>query len=179
MSRIGKNPIVIPEKVECKIVGNELSVKGPKGQLKAKFNDKIQMTVEGKSIVVKPKKVDTQSRALWGTMRTLANNMVKGVSEGFIRVLEFNGVGYKAQVNGPVLNLSLGFSHTIDFKLPDGVTAKVNKNQIEIHGSDKELVGFVASKVRSFRPPEPYKGKGVKYMEETIQRKAGKSAAKK
>jgi large subunit ribosomal protein L6 len=179
MSRIGKNPVVIPDKVECKVVGNELSVKGPKGQLKVKFNDKIQMAVEGKSIVVKPKKQDNLSKALWGTTRTLASNMVKGVSEGFVRILEFNGVGYKAQVNGSILNLSLGFSHAIDYKLPEGVTAKVNKNQIEIYGSDKELVGFVASKVRSYRPPEPYKGKGVKYIEETIKRKAGKSAAKK
>lgn len=179
MSRIGKNPVAIPEKVECKVAGNVLSVKGPKGSLKLQVNDKVQVVVEGKNLVIKPKADDTKSKSLWGTTRTLVNNMVKGVSEGFMRVLEFNGVGYKAQVTGPVLNLSLGYSHTIDFKLPEGITAKVNKNQIEIYGSDKELVGFVASKVRSFRPPEPYKGKGVKYIEETIQRKAGKSAAKK
>ena len=115
---------------------------------------------------------------MWGTARTLVNNMVTGVTTGFTRTLEFNGVGYKAAVQGDTLNLSLGYSHPIEYKLPEGVSAKVTKNVIDLSGANKELVGFAASKIRSFRPPEPYKGKGVKYSDEHIIRKAGKSAGK-
>ena len=115
---------------------------------------------------------------MWGTARQLINNMVTGVDKGFTRSLEFTGVGYKAAVSGSTLTLNLGYSHPIEYPLPAGITAKVNKTQIDISGCDKELVGFVAAKVRSFRPPEPYKGKGVRYSDETIIRKAGKSGAK-
>lgn len=178
MSRIGKVPVNIPEKVEVAIVGNIVTVKGAKGTLTHSLNDKVAVTLEGKAIVVKPKDDSAEARSQWGTARTLVGNMVTGVSVGFVKSLEFNGVGYKAAVNGNVLNLSLGYSHTIDFPLPAGVTAKVNKNQIDIEGSNKELVGQVAAKVRSFREPEPYKGKGVKYLDEKIIRKAGKAGGK-
>jgi len=125
--------------------------------------------------------VDTSASALamWGTTRTLVANLVKGVTDGFTKSLEFNGVGYKASVNSNVLTLALGFSHNIDYKLPEGISVKVTKNIIDVSGANKELVGFVASEIRSFRPPEPYKGKGVKYVNETIIRKAGKSGGKK
>jgi len=115
---------------------------------------------------------------MWGTTRSLLSNMVTGVSTGFKRVLEFNGVGYKASVKGKVLVLNLGYSHPIDYQLPEGISAKVNKNVIELSGVDKEALGQSAAKIRSFRPPEPYKGKGIKYLEETIVRKAGKTGAK-
>jgi large subunit ribosomal protein L6 len=134
--------------------------------------------VEGKTITVTPKTESAEARSQWGTARTIVSNMVTGVSTGFVKSLEFNGVGYKAAVNGTVLNLSLGYSHPIDFTLPAGITAKVTKNQIDIEGSNKELVGQVAAKIRSFREPEPYKGKGVKYTTETIIRKAGKAGGK-
>ena len=178
MSRIGKHPVAIPEKVEVTIKDNLVTVKGAKGTLTHKLHAEVLATVEGKTVVVKPKDDSVTARSQWGTARTLVNNMVTGVSVGFVKSLEFNGVGYKAAVNGATLNLSLGYSHPIDYTLPVGITAKVNKNQIDIEGSDKELVGQVAAKVRSFREPEPYKGKGVKYTTETIIRKAGKAAGK-
>lgn len=178
MSRIGKHPVNIPEKVEVTLKGEVITVKGAKGTLTHKLNRNVVVTVEGKTIVVKPKDESTEARSQWGTARTLVSNMVTGVSTGFVKSLEFTGVGYKAAVTGNVLNLSLGYSHPIDFPLPAGITAKVNKNQIDIEGSNKELVGQVAAKVRSFREPEPYKGKGVRYTTETIIRKAGKAGGK-
>lgn len=178
MSRIGKVPVSIPEKVEVAIVKDVITVKGAKGTLTHKLNSNVTISIEGKTIIVKPKDESAEARSQWGTARTLINNMVTGVSVGFVKSLEFNGVGYKAAVNGNLLNLSLGYSHTIDFPLPAGVSAKVTKNQIDIEGSNKELVGQVAAKVRSFREPEPYKGKGVKYLEEKIIRKAGKAGGK-
>lgn len=179
MSRIGKNPVVVPEKVEVKIDGSFVSVKGPKGELNFTFNDKVLIKQEGKEIIVTPVDKTKLATSMWGTARSLINNMVVGVTEGFTKSLEFTGVGYKAAVQGNVLNLALGYSHPIEYSLPVGITAKVEKNRIDIMGSDKELVGFAAAKVRSFRPPEPYKGKGVKYVDETIIRKAGKSSGKK
>ncbi|MBP9681665.1 MAG: 50S ribosomal protein L6 [Bacteriovorax sp.] len=178
MSRIGKVPVNIPEKVEVNIANGLITVKGAKGTLTHKINSNVIATLEGKVITVKPKDESAEARSQWGTARTVLNNMVVGVSAGFVKSLEFTGVGYKAAVSGSTLNLSLGYSHTIDFPLPVGITAKVNKNQIDIEGSDKELVGQVAAKVRSFREPEPYKGKGVKYLDEKIIRKAGKAGGK-
>jgi large subunit ribosomal protein L6 len=178
MSRIGKHPVNIPEKVEVTIKGNLVTVKGARGTLSHTLNSNVVVSMEGKSIIVNPKDESSEARSQWGTARTLVNNMVTGVSAGFVKSLEFTGVGYKAAVNGTTLNLSLGYSHTIDFPLPAGITAKVVKNQIDIEGSNKELVGQVAAKVRSFREPEPYKGKGVKYTTETIIRKAGKAGGK-
>lgn len=179
MSRIGKLPVAIPDKVDVKLDGAHVAVKGPNGELSYTFTDKVTIEVKDKEVVVNPINESKESRALWGTTRTLINNMVLGVTQGFTKTLEFNGVGYKAAVSGNTLTLNLGYSHPIDYELPTGVSAKVTKNVIELSGNDKELVGFVAAKVRSFRPPEPYKGKGVKYSDETIVRKAGKSGGKK
>lgn len=179
MSRIGKKPIAVPEKVDVNINNGIVSVKGPKGQLSYSLTDKVKVDFENKTVTVSPVNDSKESKSMWGLTRTLISNMVVGVTEGFTRTLEFNGVGYRASVSGNTLNLSLGFSHPVDFALPAGVEAKVTKNVIEIFGSDKELVGFVAAKVRSFRPPEPYKGKGIKYSDEVIIRKAGKTGSKK
>lgn len=179
MSRIGKQPIGIPDKVEIKLDGNTVDVKGPKGQLSYTFRKEVKVEKAEKVLNVTPVDDSTAARALWGLSRTLLGNMVTGVTTGFVKSLEFNGVGYKAAVSGSKLTLNLGYSHPIDYTLPKGVEAKVNKNVIEFHGCDKELVGFVAAQVRSFREPEPYKGKGLKYTDETIIRKAGKTGAKK
>ncbi len=179
MSRIGKNPIVIPDKVEVKINGAHVSVKGPNGQLEYTFTNFVEIVQNEKEICVRPLGKSKRVSSLWGTTRTLIDNMVVGVLNGFKKELEFNGVGYRAAVKGRILNLNLGYSHPIDYQLPEGVQAKVVKNVIEISGASKELVGFVAAKVRSFRPPEPYKGKGIKYVGETLIRKAGKAGGKK
>ncbi|MCK5882466.1 MAG: 50S ribosomal protein L6 [Bacteriovoracaceae bacterium] len=179
MSRVGKVPVSVPEKVEVKVNGAHVAVKGPNGQLEYTFTDKVSIELKDKQVLVNPVDESKESRSLWGTTRSLIGNMVTGVSIGFTKSLEFNGVGYKAVVSGTKLTLNLGYSHPIEYPLPAGVTAKVTKNVIDISGCDKELVGFVAAKVRSFRPPEPYKGKGVKYVDETIIRKAGKSGGKK
>ncbi len=179
MSRIGKQPVGIPDKVEVKINGSIVEVKGPKGQLTYTFTKDVKFEKVDKAINVLPANESTTAKAQWGMSRTVLGNMVTGVTTGFVKTLEFNGVGYKAAVAGTTLTLNLGYSHPIDYKLPKGVEAKVNKNTIEIHGSDKELVGFVAAQVRSYREPEPYKGKGLKYIDEKIIRKAGKTGAKK
>jgi large subunit ribosomal protein L6 len=179
MSRIGKKPVGIPDKVEVKINGLTVDVKGPKGQLSYTFRNEVKIAQEGKEINVTPVNESTEARAMWGLSRTLLNNMITGVTSGFTKSLEFNGVGYKAAVSGSTLTLNLGYSHPIEYALPKGIEAKVNKNIIEFTGCDKELVGFVAAQVRSYREPEPYKGKGLKYTDETIIRKAGKTGGKK
>lgn len=179
MSRIGKKPIGIPDKVEVKITGMTVDVKGPKGQLTYTFHKDVKIEKKDKEVLVTPANATTTARQLWGMSRTVLGNMVTGVTTGFVKSLEFTGVGYKAAVSGANLTLNLGYSHPIEYKLPKGIEAKVNKNVIEIHGADKELVGFVAAQVRSFREPEPYKGKGLKYTTEKIIRKAGKTGAKK
>jgi len=178
MSRVGKNPVTLPEKVEVKVDGVLVSVKGPKGQLEYQFTDHVKIELKDKDVLVTPANESVLSRSLWGTTRSVINNMVVGVSVGFIKSLEFNGVGYKAAVKGTSLELSLGFSHPISYQLPEGITAKVVGKVIHISGCSKEMVGQVAAKVRSFRPPEPYKGKGIKYTTEHIIRKAGKAGAK-
>lgn len=179
MSRIGKKPIGIPDKVEVKVNGSTVDVKGPKGQLSYTFRSEVKIDKADKAINVLPANETVAARSLWGLSRTILGNMVTGVTTGFVKTLEFNGVGYKAAVAGNTLTLNLGYSHAIDYKLPKGIEAKVNKNTIEFHGCDKELVGFVAAQVRSYREPEPYKGKGLKYIDEKIIRKAGKTGAKK
>ncbi len=178
MSRIGKQPIALPEKVEIKLTGNTVEVKGPKGLLTYEFSNLVKIEKKDKSIEVIGT-TDRVGRSIWGLTRTIVGNMVTGVSTGFKKELEFNGVGYKAAVSGASLQLNLGYSHPIDYKLPKGIEVKVIKNIIEVHGSDKELVGFVAAEIRGFRPHEPYKGKGLKYVGETVIRKAGKTGAKK
>jgi large subunit ribosomal protein L6 len=179
MSRIGKMPVGLPDKVEVKVNGTHVSVKGPNGQLDYTFSENVNIELKDKEIVVTPIDESKKAVSMWGTARTLINNMVTGVTTGFTKTLEFNGVGYKAAVSGSTLTLNLGYSHPIEYSLPEGVSAKVTKNVIDISGANKELVGFVAAKVRSFRPPEPYKGKGVKYADEHIIRKAGKTGGKK
>ena len=178
MSRIGKQPIAIPSGVGVSVENNVLKFK--KGNHLKELDTKghVDVKIENGHIVFAPKGEDRQSRAYWGTYRALANNIVTGITHGFTRQLEINGVGYKAAAKGKILELSLGFSHLINYELPAGVEASVDKNVITIKGDDKQVVGQVAAQVRGFRPPEPYKGKGVKYLEERIIRKAGKTSKK-
>jgi large subunit ribosomal protein L6 len=155
----------------------KISVKGPKGQLDRELPPLVAVIVEKDHLTVTREGDDGPARARHGLVRALVNNMVEGVTKGFERKLEINGVGYKAEVAGQKLTLSLGYSHPVVYELPKGIGAKVEKNILTLSGVDIELVGHVAAKVRSFRPPEPYKGKGVKYIEETIKRKVGKTGA--
>jgi len=176
MSRIGKMPVDLPAKVKVAIEGPAVKVEGPLGKLERTFRG-VKFSQSGSSINVEPVDQSRHARALWGLSRTLLSNMVTGVSTGFQRVLEINGVGYRAEVTGTVLTLALGKSHPVVYPLPDGIKAEVEKQTtLKLMGIDKELLGQTAAKIRSFRPPEPYKGKGVKYQEETIRRKAGKAA---
>jgi large subunit ribosomal protein L6 len=177
MSRIGKKPIVVPDKVEVKVNGLKVSVKGPKGQMEFEAPRFVKLEMKGKELNISPLDESKKSVSSWGTTRTLISNMLLGVSEGFTKTLEFNGVGYKAAVKGNIVELGLGYSHPINFELPKGVSAKVDKNFIYITGINKEEVGQVCANIRALRGPEPYKGKGVKYLEEKIIRKAGKTAA--
>ena len=176
MSRIGKAPIEIPKGVTFTASADTLSVKGPKGQLSIATNKHVEVVEEEGKIVCKRNGDSKPARSAHGLMRALTFNMVHGVSVGFKRQLEINGVGYRAEVKGKQLVLNLGYSHPINYDLPEGISAKVEKNLITLEGIDKQLLGSAAAKVRSFRPPEPYKGKGVKYVEERIQRKVGKAA---
>lgn len=178
MSRIGKQPVVIPAGVEVKLEGNLLKFK--KGNLAKELDIKANVNVEIKDnhIIFSPKGEDRQSRAYWGTYRALTQNIVLGITEGFSKTLEINGVGYKAALKGKVLELSLGFSHPINYAIPEGIEIAVDKNNVIVKGSDKQVVGQVAAQIREFRPPEPYKGKGVKYIDERIILKAGKTSKK-
>lgn len=178
MSRIGKQPVTIPSGVEVKIEGNLLKFK--KGNLAKELDTKANVAVELKdnALIFSPKGDDRQSRAYWGTYRALANNVIIGLTQGFSKTLEINGVGYKAALKGKILELTLGFSHPINFAIPEGIDISVDKNNVIVKGSDKQVVGQVAAQIREFRPPEPYKGKGVKYIDERIIRKAGKTSKK-
>ncbi len=181
MSRIGKYPVKIPSGVTATLDAGTLVVKGPKGELKLAFNPIVNVTITETEIQVTRNGEGNQDRALHGLTRSLVQNMVKGVTDGFTKRLEINGVGYRAQVQGQKLVLSLGYSHPIEFVIPAGITIKMDeekKNIIVVSGSDKQQVGQVSAEIRGFRKPEPYKGKGVKYEEEHIRRKAGKAAAK-
>ena len=176
MSRIGKLPVAIPAGVKVSLEGNEIKVQGAKGSLTQILPERVTIAVEAEQIVVTRPSEEKQDIALHGLSRSLINNMVVGVSQGFTRVLEINGVGYRAEVSGSVLTLSLGYSHPVVYQLPQGVEVEVEKQtRLTIRGIDKQLVGSTAAKIRSFRKPEPYKGKGVKYAEERILRKAGKT----
>jgi large subunit ribosomal protein L6 len=177
MSRIGKKPVNIPSGVQVTLKDKKLTVKGPKGELSRVVPDLVDVKVDKTAITFARNGDDGPTRARHGLARALVNNMVEGVTKGFERKLEINGVGYKAEVAGTKLNLSLGYSHPVIYDLPKGITAKVEKNQITLLGVDRELLGQTAAKVRSFRPPEPYKGKGIKYLEEYIKRKVGKTGA--
>lgn len=176
MSRIGKQPITIPAKVKVEVKGHKVSVEGPKGKLKWEFPSSVSLTIDGAIITVSRQSEDKQSRALHGLSRALINNMVKGVSDGFMKKLEINGVGFKAAVAGKSITMSLGYSHPIIYDIPEQIKVTVEENtKITIEGPDKQLVGKVASELRSYYPPEPYKGKGVKYSDEKIVRKEGKT----
>jgi large subunit ribosomal protein L6 len=177
MSRIGKLPIDVPSNVTITIEeGNAVSVKGPKGTLSRRLSSEMQLDLaEGRLTVIRPGD-DRKSRSMHGLTRTLLNNMVKGVTDGFEKQLEINGVGYRAAKDGNNLNLALGFSHPVVFPAPPGITFNVEgTNRVAVSGIDKEVVGQVAAQIRAMRPPEPYKGKGIKYAGERIRRKAGKS----
>ncbi len=176
MSRIGNKPITIPAGVEVKLNGNEVTVKGPKGTLVNSFNKDMAISVEGNEIIVKRPSDDKEHRSLHGLTRTLIANMVEGVTNGFSKELEVNGVGYHVNKQGKDLVMSLGFSHQVVVSETDGITIDVpNPNKIVISGPDKQKVGQFAAEVREKRPPEPYKGKGIKYADEHIRRKEGKA----
>lgn len=176
MSRIGKQPIAIPAKVKLEVKGQKVHVEGPKGKLNWELPARTSLKVEGTTATVSRGGEDAQTRALHGLSRALINNMVKGVSEGFVKKLEINGVGFKAAVAGKVITMNLGYSHPINYNIPDQIKVTVEENtKITVEGPDKQLVGKVASELRSYYPPEPYKGKGVKYADEKIIRKEGKT----
>lgn len=177
MSRIGKKPIIIPEKVEVIVNPDLIIVKGPKGELKQSLLKEIKITKNEQELLIAVNNPEEKKqKALWGTMRQLINNMILGVSEGFQEKLEINGVGYKAELKGENLLLSVGYSHAVEFKTPAHIKISVEKNLITINGFDKQLVGETAAQIRKIKKPEPYKGKGIKYLTEVIRRKAGKQA---
>ncbi|MFO1488739.1 MAG: 50S ribosomal protein L6 [Verrucomicrobiota bacterium] len=176
MSRIGKQPIAVPPKVKVEVKGQQVLVEGPKGKLNFKLPARTSLKVEGGNVVVSRSGDDAQSKALHGLSRALVNNMVKGVSEGFVKKLEIQGVGFKAAVQGKVVNLSLGYSHPINYSIPDQIKVTVEDNtKLTIEGPDRQVVGQVAAEIRSYYPPEPYKGKGVRYAGEHVVRKEGKT----
>ncbi len=179
MSRIGKQPVVIPKDTTVEIKDNLVSVKGPKGSLSFSFHKLIEAEVKESSLLVKRKKNTKLARSLHGTTRAIINNMIKGVTEGFKKELEIVGVGYKAQLKGKALDLNIGFSHPVEILVPDGLKVSLPANtKITIEGIDKEKVGEFAAKIRRIYPPEPYKGKGIRYLGEEVRKKLGKALAK-
>ena len=177
MSRIGKKPIPIPKGVTIDLKDNLVNVKGPKGELKRKIHPKVSLQVEDEHILVTVEDESRESRALHGLFGALISNMVTGVSQGFERVLEIVGIGYRAELSGNVATFHLGYSHPIKYELPKGIEAKIERTRITLSGIDNEILGMTAAKIRSFRKPEPYKGKGIKYVDEYVRRKAGKTGA--
>lgn len=178
MSRIGKKPIQIPKGVDVKIDGNFISIKGPMGELSRKVDARVKTSTEGEQIVLTIEEDTKEVHALHGLYRALVANMVTGVHEGFERILDIVGVGYRAELSGRTATFHLGYSHPINFELPEGINAEIDRTRIKLMGIDKEILGRTAAKIRSFRSPEPYKGKGIKYADEFIRRKAGKTGAK-
>lgn len=179
MSRIGKLPVAIPEKVEVQVSGNTVTVKGEKGTLNFDFKPVVDVKIEDGSVIVSPK--GDEAKALWGTTRSVISNMVEGVANGYTKSLEINGVGYKFEAQGQKLILSIGFSHKVEMEVPSDLKVAVDeklKNVIHVTGIDKQRVGQFASKIKAKKKPEPYKGKGIKYLGEHIRRKAGKTGAK-
>ena len=180
MSRIGNSPITLPESVKYSEVNNLVTITGPNGSMKLKVNKNIKLEFNNNNtLIVSRKTDDKENKSLHGTSRQLINNMVLGVSKGFTKELEIIGVGYQAKAQGNRLHLQLGFSHDIYFDLPDGIKIIANRTEITISGIDKQLIGAVAAKIRSFRPPEPYKGKGVRYKGEHVRSKQGKTVGAK
>ena len=179
MSRVGKKPIAVPEKTKLTYKDRVLTVQGQKGMLSRSIHPAVALQIADGNIQVTPLKDDKNSRAFQGLMRSLINNMIIGVNAGFERVLEINGIGYRAEVKGNAILLNLGYSHPINFALPEGISATVDRNNvIKLAGIDKEKLGQTAASIRQLRPPEPYKGKGIKYAEEYVRRKAGKTGTK-
>lgn len=175
MSRVAKNPVALPAGVEVVIAGQQVSVKGAKGSLALNVHSSVEVSQDGAELRFAARNGDQQNRAMAGTTRALVNNMVIGVSQGFERKLQLVGVGYRAQAKGNVLSLALGFSHPIEYELPEGVTAETpSQTDILIKGINKQIVGQVAAEIRDFRRPEPYKGKGVRYADEVVRRKEAK-----
>ncbi|WP_028580602.1 50S ribosomal protein L6 [Desulfogranum japonicum] len=179
MSRIGKQPIPVPGSVKVEIKGTHVKVTGPKGSLERNIRPEIDCQAESEQIVLQPKGNSKQVMAFWGMTRSLLNNMVIGVDQGFEKKLAVEGVGYRASIAGNKLTLNVGYSNPVEFDLPDGISADVDKdNKITVRGIDKELVGLTAARIRDIRKPEPYKGKGIRYIDEHIVRKVGKAGAK-
>ena len=177
MSRVANNPVVVPEKVEVTISDDNVLIKGPLGEMRQDLKGQVEIKKEENSLLFSPKESTKHSLAMSGTIRALVNNMVLGVSVGFEKKLQLIGVGYKAQAQGNKINLELGFSHSISHSLPDGVTAQTpSQTEIILKSSDKQVVGQVAAEIRAYRPPEPYKGKGVRYMDEHVVMKEAKKA---
>ena len=176
MSRIGKKPIQIPQGVTAHVTDFDITIKGARGELARRIHQDIMIVQEGETLLASPRRKTKKTPALWGLTRSLVENMVRGVTVGFQKKLEFEGVGYRASVEGDILVMQLGFSHPVRFKAPEGIKFLVEKNTITITGIDKEKVGNTAARIRKLRPPEPYKGKGIRYQGEIIRRKAGKKA---
>ena len=179
MSRIGQNPIKIPEGVKTSFEGNTIKVNGPKGSLEFTFHQYINIKEMDGFLIVSRIGDSSEYKSMHGTTRQMINNMVVGVTEEFSKELEIIGIGYQAQVQGKRLQLQLGYSHDIYFDMPDGITISANRTEIKVQGIDKQMVGAVAAKIRSFRPPEPYKGKGVRYKNEHVRSKQGKTVGAK
>ena len=175
MSRIGKKPIPVPKNVTATVDGQKVTVKGPKGQLSLTLVDDIEVAIEDGAVVVKPRADTKRARSMWGMSRSLVENLMKGTTNGFTRTLEITGVGYRAAIDGKSLKLQLGYSHDVLYPVPEGISIAVPKpTEITISGIEKNKVGQVAAEIRGFRGPEPYKGKGIRYQGEFIQRKEGK-----
>lgn len=177
MSRIGKKPILIPDTVEVKINKQDIAVKGPKGELALKIEPEIKAEQKDKNIIVSPQKTSKNTNAFWGLFRTLISNMIEGVENGYKKSLEIQGVGYKANLEEKDLVLEIGFSHSVKIPCPENIEFAVEKNIISVSGIDKGKVGQTAATIRAIRPPEPYKGKGIRYVGEYVRRKEGKKAA--
>jgi large subunit ribosomal protein L6 len=178
MSRVGKKPIPIPKDVEIKLEGDLISVKGPKGLLSRRVHPKVRLDIGDDKILVLPLEETRECVSHQGLFRVLVANMVDGVTKGFEKALEIVGVGYRAELKGRTAVFNLGYSHPINFELPEGIDAKIERTKVVLSGIDKELLGMTAAKIRSFRKPEPYKGKGIRYENEMIRRKAGKAGIK-
>ncbi len=175
MSRIGKHPVPVPQGVDVKLAGQTLTAKGPKGELQVTIVDDLSVELADGKVTVKPRQPTRRARSMWGMQRTLVNNLVKGVKDGYTRDLDINGVGLRAALQGKTLQLNMGFSHDVNYPIPAGIEIKVEKpTSIKISGADRQLVGQVAADIRAIKPPEPYKGKGIKYSDEKILRKEGK-----
>lgn len=176
MSRVGKRPILIPEGVEVKTEDRKITIKGPKGELSYEIHSEIEVQVEGEKISILPPQKAKKTKALWGLTRTLIANMIEGVTRGYEKKLAIEGLGYRASLEEKDLAIQVGFTHPVKIKAPEGINFSVEKNIITVSGINKELVGQISAKIRKIRPPEPYKGKGIRYLGEIIKRKVGKRA---